>query len=145
MADTGRARSRPPARGWRQAAATLILLPSLSYLVYAPFMPVPFGPQVVATIPFAGMGVNVLTLLGAIGIAATVGVWRGSRWGRVAGFVATGLLLAQAVLLPILLGILHGDPPGTLVSWSGSLAIPVVCGSVVLFALARRWTPGGSR
>jgi hypothetical protein len=128
---------RDRARGWRRTAALLILLPSLSTLVYAPFLVVPVGPQLIAAV--AGFGVNSLTVLGLAGLAAAVGVWRRRGWGRLLGAAVTVLLIALSAWWPSQRLDAPDEPLTLAAAWLAAMVLPLACGSFILYVLWRRW------
>jgi hypothetical protein len=132
---SGDRRSR--ARSWRRAASLLILLPSLSTLVYAGFLPVPLGPQMVAGV--LGFGVNSLTLLGLAGLVAAIGVWRGRRWGRILGAVVTVLLIALSAWWPFVRFDAPAEPLAMASAWLTAMVLPVAAGGCILYVLWLRW------
>ncbi|WP_203137837.1 histidine kinase [Microbacterium sp. JZ31] len=110
-------------------AAVLLALEAVGILALAAW-------QVVAlagadtTDPVSAIALIVLTLLGAVAVAAfAAATWRGRSWGRSGGVVTQLLIVAVAV------GALSGEFPH--VGVAVALGLPAVAGLVLLFLAAR--------
>lgn len=106
----------------RTLAAGILGLGGLAAILYAGLLPIP--PFSTVPVPLAWQ------LLGVLGLAAAVGVFRGQAWGRVLGIGVVAMdLTLMALRAP------SSSLPDALVSVAFSGLLDVV----VLWVLLRRW------
>ena len=126
--------ARPTARRARPRlvtlAAVLIAVSGALDILYAP---------IVVLAPFFDRPTPVLMeALGAVSIAAAIGIWRMWRWGRIlgAGLCLVGLAQTLTVLV---VAIADGEPLDVIPLALVSLAWTAALAGVPLWALVRRW------